>query len=76
MSKLVSGSLLYKCRNCGEIYEDCHVPNITTALVCLITCGKTPEQWGRSVTTMSIHNCKNGECGVSDIVGAKSDENS
>ena len=73
MSEL-GGNLVYKCRNCGETYSNCHAPNLSLALSCIMIDGVTPKQWGIPATMIDIHSCKNGEEGIADLVGGIPDK--
>jgi hypothetical protein len=71
------GWLQYKCRKCGKIEQNIHAPDATYALL-LIMNGHydTLEKiWGgMPVRQHSIHCCKNGEYGVSDLIGCIEDK--
>ena len=67
------GVLLYKCRRCGAIVEDVHVPDILRALTLLTIGGETPKEWGGNLTLTELHNCMPQHIGVCDLIGGKTD---
>lgn len=69
------GYLLYKCRRCGKIVKNVHVPNITICLVQFTVSGKCTA-WPMSGTIYPIgfHHCNNGHVGITDIIGGEYDK--
>jgi len=66
-----NGTLIYKCRRCGERVCNTDVPDIDAAVI-LITMGqKFPEEWGTSERLTSFHTCPDGEIGVTDLIGGE-----
>lgn len=68
------GTLLYKCRLCGETKGNTHAPHLLICLAHLLGGHNQPEKWGPMPVTMnSLHSCKDGRLGVSDLVGGEHD---
>lgn len=68
------GLVQYKCRRCHEIEQSLHVPNVMHGLICVVNGQPTPREWGmQMLSLMSIHGCKDGGFGVSDLVGGIGD---
>ena len=65
------GNILYKCRRCGETFKDTHSPNILLSLIFSIQNVNTAEFY---VPMFNLHNCSDGELGVSDLIGAEHDK--
>ncbi|WCS68193.1 hypothetical protein Goe21_00830 [Bacillus phage vB_BsuM-Goe21] len=62
------GVLVYKCRRCNKEDKSTHVPDGLTALIGLIN--DKPLPWnGIPIEKTSICNCKDGNLGVSDLIG-------
>ncbi len=70
------GYLQYKCRRCGVIIQNTHAPDIFIALICIMNDWETNKMgWiGMSPQKTDIHTCKNGEYGISDLVGGIEDD--
>lgn len=71
------GRLLYKCRLCGEITDNCHVPDIFLAIPLLLIKGNlncTPWAGTMGISTKKIHYCKNGKIGIADLIGGEEDK--
>ena len=66
------GVLIYKCRRCGELSKNCHTPNCLITLVSLIHGYDTPYP-GIVPSITDIHNCKDGNMGVCDLIGSEYD---
>lgn len=59
----------YKCRRCGEIEENPHC-GIDHALLHLINAiGEYKKESPQAPELLSLHDCKDGGMGVSDLVG-------
>lgn len=70
-----SGFLIYKCKRCGELVKDTHAPNGTITLSCIITNSRLPSEWmGTTPLKEDIHNCKDGNLGVSELIGFEYDK--
>lgn len=67
------GVLEYKCRRCGEVVQQSHVPDVNIAMACLIINEVTPREWGMQAKMTDIHDCKDGNLGISDLIGAEFD---
>ncbi len=68
------GLLVYKCRRCEELEKTTHVPDINKAVILTVLGIGTPEDWGPLKPKMvSIHSCKDGNIGVSDLIGGIKD---
>ena len=64
--------LIYKCRRCGKLCNSCSVPDGIMALVKIVNGLPTPKEWGAQAPGLvNIHNCDDGELGVSDLIGAE-----
>ena len=68
------GFLKYKCRRCGEIKGSAHVPNCLLALSSINAKGITPREWGMQMGITDIHNCNDGNLGISDLIGVVLDK--
>lgn len=67
--------MLYKCRRCGEITKNTHVPNANIALTCMIHDFKEPKCWfGAMPKLLDIHGCKDGNLGIADLIGCETDK--
>ena len=66
------GELLYRCRQCYCIDNSTHVPNIMRALTDINIFGVTQNR-GIKARMTSVHICKNGGWGISDLIGAEED---
>jgi|CXWL01.1.fsa_nt_gi hypothetical protein len=69
------GWLLYKCRLCGSVNREVHVPGLVIALSCILNNYPLPKDWagGDQIHSTSIHHCADNKLGVSDIVGGERD---
>ena len=68
-----SGSLIYKCRMCGQQFSAFHVPSVMLASMSLIAdVNYKADDNGPSVNKTTLHNCcANGlRIGVADFVGS------
>ncbi|MDP5274340.1 hypothetical protein [Chengkuizengella axinellae] len=73
MSK--GASLDYKCRRCGKVVKDSHVPDGTLAVVYLTIGAQFPKEWGDTAVNMiSSHHCSDGNIGVIDLIGCEFDK--
>jgi hypothetical protein len=62
---------VYKCRKCGALSDGAVTGNesvATNTLIELITTGRS-RTIGASVNLASIHSCKDGGFGISDLQG-------
>lgn len=67
------GSLIYKCRRCGEFFYGVHAPDVFLCLINLMT--GTEQPWsGNPVTKDSLHSCRPGIMGIGDVIGAVEDK--
>ena len=64
-----AGFLVHKCRRCGKINKNVHVPNGLIYLCKILNDVN-------SLDRVSICNCKDGNLGVSDLIGFEKDESS
>lgn len=74
MSVYQKGVLLYKCRNCSQIYEAYSVPNLMIGMVNIVAGTSLPREWGAtSISLVEVHFCdaKTGTMGVADMIGGK-----
>lgn len=62
------GYLYYKCRRCGLIVANTHVPNSMHTFVMLQMKGEYHDQGG-SVYLIDFHICEDKVRGVTDLVG-------
>lgn len=70
-----SGLLVYKCRRCGEEVKDTHVPDSTLALLSILRGWDLPKEWGAIIPqTTDIHECKDKNLGVCDLIGCELDK--
>lgn len=68
------GNLVYKCRRCGQISENAHVPLILEAVSSILITGTTPKSWGpMTESLLGMHSCEDGNIGVSNLIGAEKD---
>lgn len=66
------GLLVYKCRRCGELSRNVHVPNCLTALISLAHGYDIP--WSGAIPNIiELHSCKDGNMGISDLIGSECD---
>ena len=71
------GTLLYKCRHCGEIDGTTHTPQAMATIIWLLRDTPLPQEWGgMPVNKTDLHYCNDGQIGVCDLIGAKLDEES
>lgn len=68
------GIIIYKCRRCGDLEKSTHVPNVDKAVILTVNGIGTPKDWGPlSPKMISVHSCKDGNIGVSDLIGGITD---
>ena len=68
------GSLIYKCRLCGETSSMIHAPDAPLAVLYLMRDIALPKEWGgMPIGKTERHYCREGQVGVSDLIGAKLD---
>lgn len=61
-----SGMIEYKCRRCGAVYSSLHAPDLPQALLdAMFDTGGS----GMRATMFDYHQCKDGNLGVSDLLG-------
>lgn len=65
------GFLVYKCRKCGNIVKNTHVPDVDTAIILIVSGNTLPEKWGGTARIIDIHSCEDGSIGVSDLIGGE-----
>jgi len=71
----MSGYLIYKCRKCGGINKNIHVPDVINALTCITADLPLPKNWGAIIPKMTdIHCCSENELGVADLIGTEADK--
>ena len=72
---MTGGTLIYRCRLCGELEKSDHAPCGNTALICAVLDIPIPKDWGPMIPKMlGIHACTNGCLGVTDLIGVELDE--
>ena len=68
------GILLYKCRRCGKVSKNTHVPGVLVVLMHLLYDTPMPNEWyGVPVYKEEICLCDDKNIGVADIIGAEHD---
>lgn len=69
------GTLLYKCRLCGELKGGMHAPHLLISLAHVSSGLKQPADWGPLGASVlhSLHNCADGRLGLADLVGGEPD---
>lgn len=60
----------YRCRRCGETTRCVHVPDCLFSIIKMELEGVTPKVWGMQMRITDIHYCKDGNMGVTDLIGA------
>lgn len=69
-----TGRLLYRCRSCGQIERPFMVKDITMAMASLCVIGRTTEDMGPMIATMTtVHPCSTGHLGIADMIGGEED---
>lgn len=69
------GVLVYKCRRCGGIDQSTHAPDVDMAVILTVLDMDMPKDWGPQKPHMTcIHNCKDGNTGVCDLIGGEKDK--
>jgi len=73
------GTLDYKCRRCGKVFSNTHVPDTTTAIICFISDAFMPSAWTGEPANLKIdgvetHCCEDGVFGIGDFIGATDDK--
>ncbi|MFK7695671.1 hypothetical protein [Paenibacillus sp. HJGM_3] len=53
------GTLIYRCRNCGDKFGPVSYPDATTIAI---------ESARDEKNLLSIHHCKNGYIGIADLI--------
>jgi hypothetical protein len=74
-SKYHGGWLRYRCRLCGEEYQNVHVPDVTRAVSAIVY--DFPNPWPLSAglpQLIETHYHEDGSYGVSDLIGGVVDE--
>ncbi|WP_297419109.1 hypothetical protein [Clostridium sp.] len=70
-----SGTLIYKCRRCGKLSKNTHVPDGVIALSCIVNNIKTPKEWnGVLPELVGVCSCEDGNLGISDLIGFEKDK--
>lgn len=70
------GDLFYKCRMCGEVFSNVHVPDAVGAMNYIlfgIPVENPREMLPPILAKYDIHFHKKGDFGVADFVGIKED---
>jgi hypothetical protein len=67
------GAPNYRCRACGEVYADCHVPDISLAMIGILFDGHTPKKWGATHGLITVHACDEANMGIADLIGGRRD---
>ena len=74
------GNLQYKCRNCGKVCSDIHVPDVMLALICITRGENLPSSWGGGFVGMTeLHRCQShgyttpDSIGIADLIGGEKD---
>ncbi|AYK08869.1 hypothetical protein [Brevibacillus laterosporus] len=71
---LARGGLLeYKCRRCGQVKADIHVPNGLEAFLSISKNGATPKEWGQCAHWYGTHMCDDKHLSITDFIGIKYD---
>lgn len=70
----MGGLLIYKCRRCGKLNKNTHVPDGLMALSCLIISNRVPKGWGSAASVLDMCSCEDGNIGVSDLIGFEEDK--
>jgi hypothetical protein len=73
---MLSGYLVYKCRRCGELSKNTHVPDGGCALLGILNPNLLDFRkiWqGIPLEKYDIHTCKDGNAGIADIIGFEKD---
>ena len=77
MKDLENGGVLqYKCRRCGKVSANTHIPkgSATIILTCVLNNYEILEKIrGVPASQYSICNCNDGNLGVSDLIGLEFD---
>ena len=69
-----SGYLIYKCRRCGELNKNCHVPDGTITLLSIMTKDLHLKDGSTyNPLKIEIHNCTDGNLGIADLIGFEYD---
>ena len=69
------GNLVYKCRRCGKLIKNTHVPDCLSAITCMVVNGETPNSWiGPSAKMTGTHVCDDDNYGITDLIGAEEDK--
>lgn len=70
-----SGVLIYKCRRCGKISRNTHIPNGIMGLSYALVGIKSKTTEGYELIGMNnICNCDDGNLGISDLIGFEKDK--
>lgn len=64
---MIGGTLLWKCRLCGDVVRGVRVVDVAKHLVELIDAPKKSSRIG-------THRCRHGAFGVTDLAGADPDK--
>lgn len=66
------GVLVYKCRRCGGLDKNTHVPNLVQVLAVVSALWpRSPECFGGIIAVVDVHSCPDGHMGVSDLTGGE-----
>jgi hypothetical protein len=70
---MAGGDLLYKCRLCGKIFSDVHVPDKDLGLLFAMKSRVHPD-WGTTrLEPIVTHWCGYKRTGVADLIGVDPD---
>jgi hypothetical protein len=69
-----SGFLIYKCKRCRELIKNSHAPDGNITLCSIITNTNIPKEWGVTPTKEDIHTCKDGNLGMTELIGFEYDK--
>lgn len=69
------GFLIYKCRRCGKLNKNIHVPDGLIAISHLLVNGNLHGLWGGAIASLKdICSCNDGNIGVTDLIGCEFDK--
>ena len=76
MTKGKGGDLIYKCRHCGKIIRDTHVPDLQLAMIAMTSHAEHfwMKDWGTPMHITEVHYCDLKNIGVTDLIGGEYDE--
>ena len=76
MKKLLGGGdIIYKCRRCGAVIKQMISSNLLTDLIVEMSVMNGLQSIDKTdVREHTIHSCKDGNLGITDIIGGEFDE--